>query len=189
MTLPYSGAIFIQAFPRECTETFLEGHRRAFEFFGGVPRRISYDNSAIAVIEVLQGPRAEADQGVPAAAEPLSVPGTLLPGAAAQREGARRATDRLRPPELPGPRAAGRFAGGAERAAAGALPADLAERTRGKPARKSELLAEDQAAFLPLPKQPFEARRVDRSARPIRSRWSASTTTTTRCRCSTPIAS
>jgi transposase len=45
MTLPYSGAIFIQAFPRECTETFLEGHRRAFEFFGGVPRRISYDNS------------------------------------------------------------------------------------------------------------------------------------------------
>ena len=44
MTLPYSGAIFIQAFPRECTETFLEGHRRAFEYFGGVPRRISYDN-------------------------------------------------------------------------------------------------------------------------------------------------
>jgi hypothetical protein len=42
LTLPYSGAIFIQAFPRECTETFLEGHRRAFEFFSGVPRRISY---------------------------------------------------------------------------------------------------------------------------------------------------
>jgi transposase len=55
LTLPYSGAIFIQAFPRECTETFLEGHRRAFEFFGGVPRRISYDNSAIAFIRVLQG--------------------------------------------------------------------------------------------------------------------------------------
>ena len=45
MTLPYSGAIFIQAFPRECTETFLEGHRRAFEYLGGVPRRISYDKS------------------------------------------------------------------------------------------------------------------------------------------------
>ena len=49
MTLPYSDAIFIQAFPRECTEVFLEGHRRAFEFFGGVPTRISYDNSKIAV--------------------------------------------------------------------------------------------------------------------------------------------
>lgn len=49
MTLPYSGAVFIQAFPRECTETFQEGHRRAFEFLGGVPVRISYDNSRIAV--------------------------------------------------------------------------------------------------------------------------------------------
>jgi transposase len=57
MTLPYSGAIFVQAFPRECTETFLEGHFRAFSFFGGVARRISYDNSAIAVIEVLKGRR------------------------------------------------------------------------------------------------------------------------------------
>lgn len=55
MTLPYSGAMFVQAFPKECTETFMEGHRRAFEEFGGVPRRISYDNSAIAVIEVLKG--------------------------------------------------------------------------------------------------------------------------------------
>ena len=45
MTLPYSDAIFVCAFPRECTEAFLEGHVRAFAFFGGVPRRISYDNS------------------------------------------------------------------------------------------------------------------------------------------------
>lgn len=43
--------------------------------------------------------------------------------------------------------------------------ADLDQRTRGKPAPKSELLREDQASFLPLPKQPFEARRVaDRTA-------------------------
>ena len=44
MTLPYSDTIFIQAFPRECNEVFLEGHRRAFEFFCGGPTRISYDN-------------------------------------------------------------------------------------------------------------------------------------------------
>jgi len=49
MALPYSGVMFVQAFPKECTETFMEGHRRACEEFGGVPRRISYDNSAIAV--------------------------------------------------------------------------------------------------------------------------------------------
>ena len=53
MTLPYSDAIFIQAFPRECTESFLEGHVRAFEFFGGVPIRISYDNSKVAVSKIV----------------------------------------------------------------------------------------------------------------------------------------
>ena len=35
MSLPYSDAFFCQAFPRECTETFQEGHVRAFDFFGG----------------------------------------------------------------------------------------------------------------------------------------------------------
>ena len=49
MTLPYSDALFIQAFPRECTESFQEGHKRAIDFFGAVPSRISYDNSKIAV--------------------------------------------------------------------------------------------------------------------------------------------
>src|SRR3712207_7111386 len=53
MTLPYSDALFVRAFPRECTEAFLEGHVRAFAFFGGVPRRISYDNLKIAVAEIV----------------------------------------------------------------------------------------------------------------------------------------
>src|SRR3954470_9701859 len=52
MTLPYSDAAFVCTFPRECTEAFLEGHVRAFEFFGGVPRRISYDNSKVAVARI-----------------------------------------------------------------------------------------------------------------------------------------
>ena len=55
MTLPYSDTLFLCAFPRECTEAFLEGHVRAFAFFGGVPRRISYDNSKIAVARVAGG--------------------------------------------------------------------------------------------------------------------------------------
>jgi len=53
MSLPYSDAFFCQAFPRECTETFQEGHVRAFEFLGGVPTRISYDNSKIAVAKIV----------------------------------------------------------------------------------------------------------------------------------------
>ncbi len=49
MALTYSDMFFVMAFPRECSEAFWEGHVRAFEFFGGVPRRISYDNLKIAV--------------------------------------------------------------------------------------------------------------------------------------------
>ena len=40
MTLPFSGARFVAAFPRQTQEFFLEGHRLAFQFFGGCPQRI-----------------------------------------------------------------------------------------------------------------------------------------------------
>ena len=53
MALPYSDAFFLMCTPRECTETFWEGHVRAFNFFGGVPSRISYDNSRIAVRSII----------------------------------------------------------------------------------------------------------------------------------------
>jgi transposase len=52
LTLPYSDAVYCQVFPRECTETFAEGHARAFAFFGGVPRRIAYDNTKTAVAKI-----------------------------------------------------------------------------------------------------------------------------------------
>ena len=160
MTLPYSGAIFIQVFPRECTETFLEGHRRAFEFFGGVPKRISYDNSAIAVIEVLKRRERKLTR------EFLRLQSHYL-----FREHfclVRRANEKGH---------VERLLGFARRSFLVPVPqveslkalneqlrqqclTDLNQRTRGKLAPKSDLLIEDQAAFLPLPKQPFEARRI-----------------------------
>jgi len=56
MCLPYSDAFFIKAYDRECTETFWDGHVLAFNFFGGIPKRITYDNSKIAISK-LTGPR------------------------------------------------------------------------------------------------------------------------------------
>ena len=55
MSLPYSDAAFVMAFERECTETFWEGHVQGFEFFGGVPGRISYDNTKVAVAQIIGG--------------------------------------------------------------------------------------------------------------------------------------
>jgi transposase len=49
LTLPYSNARFGCLFPRECMEAFHDGHARAFTFFGGVASRISYDNSKLTV--------------------------------------------------------------------------------------------------------------------------------------------
>jgi len=53
MVLPYSDAFFVMAFEGECTESYWEGHVRAFEFFEGVPRRISYDNSRVLVSKII----------------------------------------------------------------------------------------------------------------------------------------
>src|SRR5208282_4251931 len=39
----------------ETTEAFLEGHVKAFAYFGGVPTRILYDNTKIAVAKILGG--------------------------------------------------------------------------------------------------------------------------------------
>ena len=51
--LPHSDDCFVCAFPAETTEAFLEAHGRAFEYFGGVPRCILYDNTRIAVACIL----------------------------------------------------------------------------------------------------------------------------------------
>ena len=51
--LPHSDDCFVQAFPAETTEAFLEAHVRAFEYFGGVPSRILYDNTKLAVARIL----------------------------------------------------------------------------------------------------------------------------------------
>ena len=53
MSMVHSDAMFVMAFPRECTEAFMEAHVRAFEFFGSVPKRISYDNTRIAITKIL----------------------------------------------------------------------------------------------------------------------------------------
>ena len=49
MSLPQSDACFVKAYPRENTESFCDGHVSAFEFIGGIPSDILYDNTKIAV--------------------------------------------------------------------------------------------------------------------------------------------
>src|SRR6266853_1285051 len=53
MDLPQSDDCFVMAFPAETTEAFLEGHNQAFTYFEGVPRNILYDNTKLAVVQIL----------------------------------------------------------------------------------------------------------------------------------------
>jgi len=52
MRLCYSKASFVIAYEHADLISFIDGHVRAFEYFGGIPRRAAYDNLKSAVIHV-----------------------------------------------------------------------------------------------------------------------------------------
>ena len=63
MKLRGSGGYYVRAYPFEKQEAFFDGHRKCFEFMGGVPNEIAYDNLKTAVKKILQGSqREEQDQ-------------------------------------------------------------------------------------------------------------------------------
>lgn len=63
MRLSASGRGYARAYLNEAQEVFLDGHVRGFEHFGGVPKRIRYDNLKAAVERVLKGrDRIESDR-------------------------------------------------------------------------------------------------------------------------------
>ena len=160
MTLPYSDAYFVSAYPRECTETFQAGHVAAFEFFGGVPVRTSYDNTSIAVKKVVGRERE-------LMSEFLRLESHFLFGHHFCRVGRGNEKGHVethvgysrRNLLVPVPR----FSSFLEmnEYLATCCYADLFRRVRGKPETKAERLVIDQAAMLALPAESFEARRVE----------------------------
>jgi transposase len=51
----YSGKCFVRVYPVERQQALFDGHIRAFDFFGGVFRRLIYDNMTTAVQKILKG--------------------------------------------------------------------------------------------------------------------------------------
>jgi len=161
MTLPHSDAFFVRAYPKECTESFQDGHVQAFAYFGGVPTRISYDNSKVAVAAI-----------------------TGVRGRTPTREFLRLASHylfgyrfcRVRRPNEKGHVEA--MVGFARRNFLVPVPAaeswealnavlvercrqDLVRRVRGKDRPKEELLADERSVLRSLPASGFEPRRVE----------------------------
>jgi transposase len=161
MTLPHSDAFFVRAYPKECTESFQDGHVRAFEYFGGVPTRISYDNSKIAVAAIT------GRRGRTPTREFLRLASHFLFAYRFCR--VRRANEKghveamvgfaRRNFLVPVPEAESWEALNAELLRRCA--ADLGRRLRGKDRPKGELLAAERASLRPLPANAFEPRRVE----------------------------
>jgi transposase len=157
MALPYSDAFFMMCVPRECTESFWEGHVRAFAFFGGVPLRITYDNSKIAVRKIIGVHRRRLTDGFLQLASHYLFDHHFCTVQRGNEKGVVEGTGGYarRNFLVPVPEAA-------DYAALNAYlleccEGDLGRHLRGQPAAKTELLKEDQAAFLPLPAAPFDA--------------------------------
>ena len=55
LDMPQSDGCFVKGYIRENTEAFCDGHVNAFNFLGGVPTNIVYDNTTIAVSKILGG--------------------------------------------------------------------------------------------------------------------------------------
>jgi transposase len=162
MTLPYSDAIFCCAFPRECTEAFLEGHVRAFRFFGGVPRRISYDNLKIAVAKIVGGrDRKLSDAFARLKSHHLFESHFCRVRRPNEKGHVEVLVGYSRRHFLVPVPAVWDGLESLNAALEARCRADLERTTWGKPASKAERLEEERAALLPLPAEAFTAARVE----------------------------
>ena len=160
ITLPYSDTYFLSAYPRECTETFQAGHVRGFEFFGGVPVRISYDNTSIAVSKIIGRERVLTREFLRLESHHLFDHHFCHVGRGNEKGHVETHVGYARRNLLVPVPSFASFAEMNEYLAA-ACYADLFRRVRGKPETKAERLEVDRAAMLELPTETFEPRRVE----------------------------
>jgi transposase len=157
MVLPHSDVFFVMAFERECTESHWEGHVRAFEFFCGVPQRISYDNSKVLVSKIIGPHERKLTDGF------LKLQSHYLfrehfcrvrrPNEKGVVEGVVKFTRLNFFVPVPQVRDLEKL----NARLVELCREDMKRRLRGKSGTKAELLKEDQSAFISLPASPFDA--------------------------------
>ena len=167
MSLPHSGAVFVMASERECTESFWEGHVRASGSFGGVPRRTTCDDTSIAVSKIIGRERRLTRGFLRLQSHHLSGHHFCRPARGDEKGVVEGAVKSTRPDFfVPVPQVTGLDA--LDVRLLQQCTEDRGRRLRGKAGTKSTLLPEDQAAFLPLPATAFPAcRQVPTAASPL----------------------
>lgn len=157
MVLPYSDAFFVVAFEQECTETHWEGHIQAFEFFQGVPRRITYDNSRILTSTIICYRGRKLTRGFLQLKSHYLFDHHFCRVRRANEKGVVEGVVKYVRLNFFVPVPHVRDLEELNKRLAQMCRDDLARRLRGKSGTKADLLVEDQSAFLPLPATPFDA--------------------------------
>jgi transposase len=161
MALPHSDAFFVRAYDRECTETFWDGHARAFELFGGVPRRITYDNSRVMVARIIGPRQRELTKGFLQLESHYLFDHHFCRVERPNEKGLVEGTVKFARLNFLVPVPQVRDLEELNAYLVGRCHDDLDRRLRGHAATKRVLLEEDRAAFLPLPAAPFDACRKE----------------------------
>jgi transposase len=157
MVLPHSDAFFVMAFERECTESYWKGHVRAFDYFGGVPNRISYDNSKVLVSKII-GPRdRKLTDGFLKLQSHYLFREHFCRVRRANEKGVVEGVVKFARLNFFVPVPQVHDLDDLNGKLSEMCREDLKRRLRGKAGTKAEMLKEDQAAFLPLPEVAFDA--------------------------------
>jgi len=157
MVLSYSDAFFVMAFERECTETYWEGHVRAFESFGGVPTRISYDNNKVLVSKIIGPHDRKLTDGFLKLQSHYLFKEHFCQVRRANEKGVVEGVVKFARLNFFVPVPEVRDLKELNEKLVQMCREDLKRRLRGKAGTKAEILKEDQAAFFPLPAAPFDA--------------------------------
>ena len=187
MSLPYSDAFHVSAHPRECTETFQAAHVAAFSFYGGVPTKTAYDNTTIAVRKVIGRERELTREFLRLESHYLFAHRFCRVGRGNEKGHVESLVGYGRRNFMVPVPSCSSFAELNAHLEA-SCSADLHRRVRGKTETKAALLEVDRRPCSPSQPRPSRPAGWSTHGR-TRSRWSASTVTTTRSRRPSPITS
>jgi transposase len=156
MVLPYSDAIHVQVFERECIEVWLEGLRRAFEFLGGVPNRVTADNAKSLVAQIVGPHERKLTERFLAFKSHYLFDTHFCRVRRANEKGVAENIVRYSRQNFLVPVPQVRSLAELNEYLEECCRRELLRKRRGNTKTKGELLEEDKAAFLPLPAAPFE---------------------------------
>ena len=157
MVLPYSDAFFVQVFERESTEFVWEGHMRAFEYFGGVPWRISYDNAKTLVKKLIGVHKRELTRGFQQLISHYLFDHHFCTVRRGNEKGVVEGIVKYSRLNFMVPVPQVGILEELNDQLVAKCQEDLGRKLRGKAATKAQLLLEDKAHFRPLPASSFDA--------------------------------